>query len=149
VWPAFLQGIGLGLIFVPMSTIAYATLDRSRMAEAAGIFSLVRTIGSAVGISIITTVMSRQAQVIWNELGGHINIYSGAVRHYLAHLNLAVTDPRGAAVIAQQVGMQTQIGAMLDAFTLITWSYVVMLPLLLLLREPKPTAGRSPVAAAE
>src|SRR6476620_9133554 len=45
VLPAFLQGIGLGLIFVPLSTVAYATLDRSRMAEAAEIYSLVSSIG--------------------------------------------------------------------------------------------------------
>ena len=62
VLPAFLQGIGLGLIFVPLSTVAYATLERSRMAEAAGIYSLVRTIGAWIGISIVTTVMSHQAQ---------------------------------------------------------------------------------------
>ncbi|HEX4332971.1 MAG TPA: DHA2 family efflux MFS transporter permease subunit, partial [Usitatibacter sp.] len=42
IWPAFLQGLGLGLIFVPLSTIAYTTLDRRKMAEAAGIYSLVR-----------------------------------------------------------------------------------------------------------
>ena len=146
VWPAFLQGIGLGLIFVPTSTLAYATLDRSRMAEAAGIYSLVRTIGAAIGISIVTTVMSHQAQVMWNELGGHINIYSSAVRQYLGHLNLTVTDPRGAAVIAQQVRAQTQIGAMLDAYVLIAWSYVMMLPLLLVLKKPRPWP-RPPVAA--
>ena len=72
--PAFLRGTGLGLIFVPLSTVAYATLERSRMAEAAGIYSLVRTIGSSIGISIVTTVMAHQAQIIWNELGAHITL---------------------------------------------------------------------------
>ncbi len=40
IWPAFMQGIGLGLVFVPLSTVAYATLDSRRMAEAAGLYSL-------------------------------------------------------------------------------------------------------------
>ena len=75
IWPAFLQGIGLGLVFVPLSTVAYATLDRSRMAEAAGLFSLVRTVGAAVGISIVTTLLAHQSQIIWNELGGHVSQY--------------------------------------------------------------------------
>ncbi len=149
VLPAFIQGIGLGLIFVPLSTVAYATMDRSRMAEAAGIYSLVRTIGSAIGISIATTVLTHQTQVIWNELGAHINVYRDAVGEYLRQLHLAPTDPRGLALLAQQVAQQSQMGAMLDVFKLITVSYFFMLPLLLLLRRPKRPVGSMPHAAAD
>ena len=135
IWPALLQGLGLGLIFVPLSTIAYATLPRDRMAEAAGIYSLVRTIGAAVGISVVTTVMTRQAQVLWNELGGHITRYNAAVIEYLRGLHLTPDDPRAAALLASQVGQQAQIGAMLDVFQLTVWSFLAMLPLVLLLRR--------------
>jgi len=135
IWPAFLQGLGLGLIFVPLSTIAYATLDRSRTAEAAGIYSLVRTLGAAAGISIVTTLMTRQAQVVWNELGGHVTRYNPAVLDYLRSLHLQPTDPHAIALIAGEVAQQAQIAAMLDVFKLTTWSFVAMLPLLLLLRR--------------
>jgi len=147
VWPGVLQGMGTGLIVVPLSTIAYATLDRTRMAEAAGIFSLVRTIGAAIGISIITTVTTHQTQVIWNELGGHITAYSAPLASYLNRLHLSATDPRGLAIVARQVGLQAQMGAMLDAFKMIASSYVFMLPLLFFLKKP---AGRpsAPVPAA-
>jgi MFS transporter, DHA2 family, multidrug resistance protein len=148
VWPAFLQGIGLGLIFVPMSTVAYATLDRSRMAEAAGMYSLVRTIGASIGISIVTTVMTHQAQIIWNELGAHVTVYQSAVIDYLARLGLRPTDPRGLAIIAREVGMQAQMGAILDAFKLITFSYAFMLPVVFLLRK-STTRAAAPAAAAE
>jgi DHA2 family multidrug resistance protein len=137
IWPGLLQGIGMALIFVPLSTIAYATLDRSKMAEAAGIFSLIRTLGSAIGISVVTTVMTRQDQVIWNELGAHINMYHSALTNYLGHLHMSATDPRGLAVVAQQVGVQARMGAILDAFKLITWSYVVLVPFVLLLKKAK------------
>lgn len=149
VLPAFLQGIGLGLIFVPLSTIAYATMHRSRMAEAAGIYSLVRTIGSAIGISIVTTVLTHQTQVIWNELGAHINVYREEVAEYLRMLHLAPTDRRGLAVLARQVAQQSQMGAMLDVFKLITISYVFMLPLLLLLRKSGVPKGSTPAAVAD
>lgn len=138
IWPAFLQGIGLGLIFVPLSTIAYATLDRTRMAEAAGIYSLVRTIGAAAGISVVTTVFTRQTQVVWNELGGHVNVFNPAVIDYLRRLGLSPDDPQGAAMIAGELAQQTQMSAMLDVFQLITWSFLVMLPLVLLLRRSQP-----------
>src|SRR5206468_10049885 len=78
IWPAFLQGLGLGLIFVPLSTIAYTTLERRKMAEAAGIYSLVRTIGAAVGISVVTTLLARESQVVWNELGAHVTKFNPA-----------------------------------------------------------------------
>jgi len=149
VLPAFLQGIGLGLIFVPLSTVAYATMPPTRMAEAAGIYSLVRTIGSAIGISIATTVLTHQTQIIWNELGAHINVYRSELVLYLRQLHLPVNDPRGLAVVARQVALQSQMGAMLDVFKLITLSYAFMLPLLLLLKKSSGPRGPAHTAVAE
>jgi DHA2 family multidrug resistance protein len=148
IWPAFLQGIGLGLVFVPLSTVAYATLDRRRMAEGAGLYSLVRTIGAAVGISIVTTLLSHQSQVLWNELGAHVSQYHAAVGDYLRRLGLAPTDPRGLAVVAMEVGKQAQMGAMLAVFKVITWSYLFMVPLVFLLkRSTTQRAGPAPPGA--
>jgi DHA2 family multidrug resistance protein len=148
IWPALLQGLGLGLIFVPLSTIAYTTLPRARMAEAAGIYSLVRTIGAAVGISIVTTLMTRQAQVIWNELGAHITRYNQNFTEYLRGLHLSPSDPHAIALAAAQVGQQAQMGAILDVFKVTAWSFVAMLPLVLLLRGRKGGAVQAPVADA-
>jgi MFS transporter, DHA2 family, multidrug resistance protein len=149
IWPAMLQGLGMGLIFVPLSTVAYATLARSRMAEAAGLYSLVRTMGSAVGISIVTTLMTRQAQVLWNELGGGLTRFNPAVQSYLRGLHLNPADPKAVALMAQQIGEQAQMMAMLDVFQVITWSFVVMLPLVFLLRKKKPGDGEPIAMAAE
>jgi DHA2 family multidrug resistance protein len=145
IWPAALQGLGLGLIFVPLSTIAYATLERSRMAEAAGIYSLVRTVGAAAGISVVTTLLTRQAQVLWNELGAHVTKFNPALIEYLRHLNLSPTDPQAMALVAAQIAQQAQLGAMLDVFTVTTWSFLAMLPLVFLLKRSK---GSPPPAAA-
>jgi DHA2 family multidrug resistance protein len=137
IWPAFLQGMGLGLIFVPLSTIAYATLERARMAEAAGIYSLVRTIGAAAGISVVTTLMTRQAQVIWNQLGGQVTQYNQALLDYLRPLHLSPTDPHAIALVAAELGRQAQMGAMLAVFQVTTWSFLGMLPLVFLLRRSR------------
>jgi DHA2 family multidrug resistance protein len=124
-------------------------MPRSRMAEAAGIYSLVRTIGSAIGISIATTVLTHQTQIIWNELGAHINVYHEALLHYLQQLHLRPNDPRALALVARQVGQQAEMGAMLDVFKLITLSYAFMLPLLLLLKKSTGPRGPAPAAHAE
>lgn len=148
IWPAAIQGLGLGLIFVPLSTVAYATLERARMAEGAGIYSLVRTIGSAIGISISTTVLTRRTQVLWNQFGGHVTLFNPALSSYTHHLGLAPRSPLAAAIIAQQLGTQAELVAMLNVFQLIAWSFVVMLPLLLLLKGSAGGAGAGSAAAA-
>ena len=135
IWPAALQGLGLGLIFVPLSTIAYATLERARMAEAAGIYSLVRTIGAAAGISIVTTLMTRQAQVLWNELGANVTRYNHAFIEYLRGLHLQPTDPKAIALVAGQVAQQAQMGAIIDVFAVTAWSFLLMLPMVMLLKR--------------
>jgi DHA2 family multidrug resistance protein len=145
IWPAFLQGLGLGLIFVPLSTIAYTTLDRTKMAEAAGIYSLVRTIGAAVGISIVTTLLARESQVAWNELGAHITKFNPAVKDYLSSLHLQPNDPHAMAVIAAQIGQQAEMAAILDVFKLTAWVFLAMLPIVLLLRKGQ---GKAPAGAA-
>ncbi len=137
VWPAFLQGLGLGFIFVPLSTIAYATLERSRMAEAAGLYSLVRTIGAAAGISVVTTLLTRQAQVLWNELGAHVSRFNPALMDYLRPLHLSPDDPHALALLAAQIGRQAEMGAIVDVFKLTAWSFVAMFPLVFLLRRSK------------
>ncbi len=147
IWPAFLQGLGLGFIFVPLSTIAYTTLARSRMAEAAGIYSLVRTIGAAAGISVVTTLMTREAQVSWNELGAHVTKYNQALVDYLRPLHLTPTDPHAIAIIAGQIGMQAEMTAIIDVFKVTAWSFLLMLPLVLLLRRSRAGAPRPPADA--
>ena len=146
IWPAFLQGMGLGLIFVPLSTIAYTTLPRQRMAEAAGIYSLVRTLGSAAGISVVTTILAREQQVNWNELGGYVTRFNPAVVAYLKSLHLTPTDPHAAAVIAAEIGRQSEMSAIVDVFRLTAWSFIALLPLVFLLRRahrgsPAPAAA--------
>jgi DHA2 family multidrug resistance protein len=101
-----------------------------------------------VGISIVTTLMSHESQVSWNELGAHITRYNPAVIAYLRSLHLAPTDPHALALIAAQVAQQSLMSAMIDAFKLTAWSFVLMLPLLALMRAGRSGgAARPPVAA--
>ncbi|MET0232748.1 MAG: DHA2 family efflux MFS transporter permease subunit, partial [Rhodanobacteraceae bacterium] len=67
-----IQGLGLGLVFVPISTVAYSTLPMTSRTEAAGIFSLMRNIGSSVGISIVMTLLSRNTQINHAEIASRL-----------------------------------------------------------------------------
>lgn len=139
--PMLLQGMGMGLIFVPISTLAFTTLPKETAAEAAGIYSLIRALGSALGISILATYFSRSTEQNWSLLRGAINPYNDAYHAYLAPLHLDIHDPQGIALAAKAVLHQAQNIGYIDSFWFATLNFVVMLPLLLLVRTPKPKAS--------
>src|SRR5699024_7803110 len=88
-WTGFLQGLGTGMIFVPLSTLAFADISPAEMDQATGTFNLFRTIGASVGISIVSTILARMEQTNWNQLGGHINPYNPALSAWLNHHELS------------------------------------------------------------
>ncbi len=148
--PMMLQGMGMGLIFVPISTLAFTTLPKEVAAEAAGIYSLIRSVGSALGISILATYFSRSTQQTWSLLRGDITPYNEALRNYLGPLHLGAQDPQGVAMAAGAVLHQAQNLAYIDSFWFATTNFVLMLPLLLLVRTPaKSSAPPQHASAAE
>lgn len=143
IWPLLFQGAGIGMIFVPLSTMAFATLSPRYAAEAAGLYSLNRTVGSSIGISIVATLVSRHAQVAWNQLGGGISLDNPVVWQYLAPLHLAPDTPQGAAILASTLTSQANMLSYHDAFVLILVSFAFMLPLVLLFRPAKKSTAKS------
>jgi len=135
------QGLGLGLVFVPISTIAYSTLPMSTRTEAAGIFSLMRNIGSSVGISIVMTLLSRGTQINHAELAERINPFDTpqSVLHSL-------TSTTGIATLNAEVTRQASAIAFLNDFQLMMWMTVISIPLLLLLRPVKTRSAPALVA---
>jgi DHA2 family multidrug resistance protein len=138
IFPLAIQGLGLGLVFVPLSTVAFSTLEPRYAAEAAGMYSVLRTIGSAIGISIVATIMTDHTQIAWNQLGGFLNADNPALSDYLAQGHFALQAPQTPFFLAHELGRQSGMIGMLDAYTLVTWSFAAMLPLVLLLKYKKP-----------
>jgi len=136
--PLLLQGMGMGLIFVPLSTLAFSTISPAAAPEAAGIYSLIRSIGTAIGISVVSTFFARTAQAQWSLLRGHINAFNPALHDYV---HQAPAQVPGIALLAKELAAQSQLTAFISSFWLITVSFLAMLPLVLLLRsERRPSA---------
>ena len=74
-WPQFIQGMSLGLIFVPLTTISMDPIPKETMGNATSLFNLMRNIGGSVGIALSTTMLSRRAQANIALLGAHVTIY--------------------------------------------------------------------------
>lgn len=136
IWPFLLQGFGLSLIFVPLSTIAFSTLPESQRIDATGLFSLLRTIGSSIGISITITLFSRYSQVAWNSLGGNIQPFNPALQAYLQHLHLHATEPEAAALLGKELVMQSQMISFVNVYGFVTWAFLFMLPMIFILKKP-------------
>jgi DHA2 family multidrug resistance protein len=146
VWPGFLQGFGMGLMFVPLSTVAYATIDKQHTDQASGLFNVLRTIGSSAGISILATVLSRSEQGAWNQLGGHINSFNPALHSWLQSNGMTIANPTAPILLAGQLGNQATMIGFLDSFWFVTWSFILLAPLVLFIKPQKQAA---PLAAAE
>lgn len=150
VFPSLLQGFGLGFMMVPLTTIALATMQPQLVGDASGLYSLLRTLGSSMGIALISTIYSRGAQMNWQTLGGSIQPYNPALHNYVARLSTGSQGPEGigdVARIAAELGRQSSMVAIVDAYWWITVSFVLMLPLVLLLK-PLPK-GAAPVEISE
>ncbi len=137
IWPSILQGLGMGMIFVPLSTLIYETLPKNATDQGSAIFNLARTIGSAVGISIAATVLTRMTQVNWNRLGGDINPYNPALQQWLAVKHLNIADSLTPQLLAHELGRQASMIGFIDAFWFIMLSFLVLAPLLLLFHHKR------------
>ncbi|MEY2884069.1 MAG: hypothetical protein RL490_1793 [Pseudomonadota bacterium] len=131
----FIQGAGLGMIFVSLNTLAFATLPPELRTDASGFYMLLRNLGGSIGISLTVGVLARQAQI------SHADIGSALTPFTLPWADSALGKTLGAdAVIAMldaTVNKQAAMIGYIDVFRMMFWVTVAMMPLLLLLRRPK------------
>src|SRR6201994_112299 len=79
-WPQLLQGMSMGLLFVPLTTITNGLIPKEQMGNATSLFNLMRNIGASIGIASVTTISARHAQIHTNTLGQNITIYGQATQ---------------------------------------------------------------------
>jgi MFS transporter, DHA2 family, multidrug resistance protein len=144
--PLTLQGAGLGLIFVPLTTVTNDPIPRERMGNATSIFNLMRNVGASIGISMVETMQVRRAQTHINILGRYVNPANPKARQTLDGLRaLFVSQGKDAATATRQAyravwGTVQQQAAMLsynDTFRFLALMFLLMLPLLFLMRKAK------------
>jgi DHA2 family multidrug resistance protein len=137
VWPSVLQGLGMGAVFVPLSTMAYGSLRPDQADAGAGLFNLARTIGAAMGVSIAATLYTRFGQMNWHRLGGHINPFNPALQSWLQDQGLRLSDPQTPGLLAHTLGVQTSMLAFTQVLQVIALSFLAMAPLLIFLRDKR------------
>jgi DHA2 family multidrug resistance protein len=134
------QGLALGLIFVPLNTVAFGTLDIKFRTTAAALFNLSRSIGGSIGISIMTLLLARNLQVSHADLAAHITQYSlPPISPAIVQGAPPVTDT-AIALLDAEINRQALMIAYIDDFWLMMIVSLLAVPLLLLLRKGKANA---------
>jgi MFS transporter, DHA2 family, multidrug resistance protein len=146
VWPRIVLGVGLAMTFVPLTTVTLSTIAKEEMGNATGIFSLLRNIGGSVGIAISATLLSRYSQFYQTSLAAHVTPYSPTVQSRIAMLKSATmargldavaAEKSALAIIYGTVRRQAAMLAYNRIFFIVGLAFLVIIPLLLLLKKPQ------------
>lgn len=144
----FIQGASLGLLFVPLSTIAFATLPSALRADGTGLYSLSRNVGSSVGISIVTVLLVQNTQVNHAEIGAHVTAFNRLFDAWPISDMLNPMTASGRAMLDGMINTQSSWIAYIDDFKLLMILSLAVMPLLVLIKTPQaspPISNHGPV----
>ena len=143
------QGIGLGFLFVPLSTVTLATLSPGNRTEGAGFYNLSRNIGSSVGISVVNALLIRNTQANYADIAQHVTAVnrgfeSPAVTQFWNPLTAA-----GRAALDAMITQQAQIIAYIDDYKLLMIATLAVIPLLLVFKKTSDRGGAGQIPIGE
>jgi DHA2 family multidrug resistance protein len=153
-WPQWTQGMAMGLLFVPLTTVTMSGIAREKMGNATSLFNLMRNLGGSIGIASTTTMLARDQVRVATALGTHMTPYDTASQSRLQMLTNAFMSAgsdavtalhRAQAAMAGELNRQATMVTFVHIFQLLGGLFVLLSPLVLLMRKPR--TGGGPVAA--
>ncbi len=152
-WPRFVQGLGVGFVFLPLNALALATVPREKMGNATAAINVVRNIGGSVGVALVSTLLARRSQEHHATLVSHVNVWDPETMGRLTAwtdrfasqgADAHTAQRRALAALSNEVNRQAQVLAFADDFWLLFVLFTAGLVLLPLLRrvviDPAPSA---------
>jgi DHA2 family multidrug resistance protein len=145
-WPQLLQGVGMSLLFVPLTTIAMDPIPREKMGYATSLFNLMRNIGGSIGIAATGTMLARNSQSTTALLGANVTSYDPASQSMLYQFRAAFMAAGADAVTASNrayaamfglVQRQATMVSFVGIFQLMGIVFIALIPLVLLMKRPK------------
>ena len=154
-WPQVVQGAGMSLLFVPLTTIAMDAIPREKMGYATSLFSLMRNIGGSIGIAVTGTLLARHTQatsVLYSANVTGLDATSQSLFYQMrgafmaGGADLATATQRAYAALSGMVRQQAAIVSFVGLFQFLGIVFLTVIPLVLLMKRPRASAG--PGAAA-
>jgi len=155
IWPSIVNGIAISFIFVPLTTTTMGQLAQAQIANASGLFNLMRNLGGSIGIAFVTTMLARGAQVHQALMVGHLTPTDPVFAQRLAganHLLSQHADPVTATrqaytAIYSVLDQQAHLWAFVDNFFLFALLALAGLPLIFLFKRVQYAKKPAPSAA--
>jgi len=136
VWTGFVQGLGIGFVFPPLTAITFSSLAPRLRNEGAALLSLTRSLGSSVGISIVVSMLSRNTRINHAALAEHVDPSRLPLRLAVESGAWRLDTAEGLAAVQAEVARQAATIAFLQDFRMMAWVCVATAPLVLLMRRP-------------
>ena len=140
--PRLIQGVGIGLSFVPLSTVALAAIPMREMGHASGLFNFTRTIAGSIGIAAMATMLERGAQAHQAHVGAHVSLYDPDVWDRVQTMAAGLAARGADAVTAEQqawaflykmVQREALALSFIDNFWRLVWIFAAVIPFVLFL----------------
>ena len=126
---------------MPLNTVSLATLPPEQRTDGTALFNLSRNIGSSVGISAVTSLLTENTQANHADIVQHVT----AVNRMFENATIAQfwnpASPAGRAALDAMITQQAQIIAYVDDFKLLMIATLVVIPLLIVFRKPAAAGG--------
>src|SRR5437867_4405492 len=144
-WPQIIQGAGLSLLFVPLTTVSMDRIPREKMGNATSLFNLMRNIGGSIGIAVTGTMIARNTQKVTATLGAHVSVYDlGPQQMFLrlragfmaAGADVVTATNRAYAAMFGMVQRQAAMVSFVGLFQLLGIVFLLLIPLVLLMKRP-------------
>jgi DHA2 family multidrug resistance protein len=137
-----IQGAAMGLLFTPLQVLAFVTLEPGMRTEGASLFSLLRNLGAAIGVSVATSLLAHNTQAMHEMIGASVTPFNRALQAVgTMHNWLDPATRHGVALLDRIVNNQAQIVAYADDYVLLMMATVPAWLLLLLMRLPRKSIG--------
>ena len=142
-----LQGLGMGLVFIPLQVSAFATLSPALRTDGSSLLNLFRSLGASAGISWMTVLLARNIQTAHADLGSHVKAATGSVVDFSTIDRFQALGDTAMTLLDAEVNRQAAMIAYVDDFWLMMWITLASAPLAFLMRGSKGRAG--PVVLSE
>ncbi len=151
VWPRVALGLGMGMTFIPLTTMTLSHIPREIMTDASSLYNLLRNLGGSFGIAFTTTILSRRAQFHQTRLVEHLSPFDPAYQIYHDKIGAALAAkglPQSGAdgALYGELVRQANTLAFTDAFLTICVLILCVLPLVFIMQRAEAPAGGSPAA---
>ncbi len=149
-WPQFIQGLSMGFVFVPLTTVTHDTIAKEQMGNATSLFNLMRNIGASIGIAMVTTITARHTQMNINVLGSTVTnsnpatqqMTSAAKAWFMSQgMDATTAGKQAVGAVWGMLQQQASMVAFIHAFRFLAIMFVLMLPLIFIMKPPAHKGG--------